>query len=390
MTNTLDDLRSQVRHIVSSYLAPRAAEVDEAECFAAHAVDVARQYGFLAMPLSADLGGINANTTIMCMVLEEWAKGCASSAIVLAGHLTSIMGLKAAGFRKGAPGMAELVGIRDGWVPLWAVCITEPHTGSDIHAIRTTATRTPDGFELHGTKRFITNAGFANWYLVFAQLRDQGIEPGLSAFCVPSGASGVTIGRPERKMGLRGSVTADVIFDHVTLPDTALLGEVGMGGRLIGNIMKHTRANIAAIALGIAEAALALAVDYAKDRVAFGQPISDFQGLQFLLADLAQQVESAKLLTYYAASKSDRGDRDARYYAAMAKRAASDVAMAVTTDAVQVFGGNGYMRDYPVERLMRDAKATQIFEGTNQIQQLIIWRQMTRNLPFLDNLPFEP
>jgi alkylation response protein AidB-like acyl-CoA dehydrogenase len=258
--------------------------------------------------------------------------------------------------------------------------LTEPGSGSDAGAMRTRYERTTDGFRLSGTKRFITNAGVSDRYTVFATRDPLERSRGISAFVIHAEDAGFSVGKAEEKLGIHGSPTREIYLDAVEVPAGRLIGEEGQGFTYAMRTLDYSRPSIAAQALGIAQAAFEAAAAYSAEREQFGQRISEFQGIQFLLADMAMQVEAARLLVYKAAAACDAQDPRLTYFAAIAKAHASDTAMRVTTDAVQVLGGYGYMRDYGVERLMRDAKITQIYEGTNQIQRVVIARQVLKAL----------
>jgi alkylation response protein AidB-like acyl-CoA dehydrogenase len=259
----------------------------------------------------------------------------------------------------------------------FSYCLSESDAGSDASALRTKVERDGDGWILNGSKKWISNAGISEFYTVIAQGDASLGSKGITAFVVEKSDPGVSFGAPEKKMGFRGSPTREVYFDNVKLADDRRISEVGEGFALAMNTLDHTRITIAAQALGIAQGALDVATKYSHERKQFGKEIFDFQGVQFMLADMAMNIEAARQLTYVAASKSESGEKDLRFFSAASKCLASDVAMKVTTDAVQILGGYGYVSDYPVERMMRDAKLTQIYEGTNQIQRIV----MARNLP---------
>jgi alkylation response protein AidB-like acyl-CoA dehydrogenase len=258
--------------------------------------------------------------------------------------------------------------------------LTEPGAGSDARSMRTTYEREGDGFRLRGTKRFITGAGASDRYTVFATRDPELRAKGVSAFVVHSEDDGFSVGKSEKKMGIRGSPTREVYLDNVVIPVERLIGDEGEGFTYAMRTLDYSRPTIAAQALGIAQGAFDAAVRYASEREQFGQKIAEFQGLQFMLADMAMDIEAARLLTYKAAALCDAQDPRLTYFASIAKCHASDTAMKVTTDAVQILGGYGYMREYGVERMMRDAKITQIYEGTNQIQRVVIARQVLRAL----------
>jgi len=258
----------------------------------------------------------------------------------------------------------------------FSYCLSEPDAGSDAANQKTKAERSGDGWLLNGTKRWITNAGVSEFYTVLAMTDPEQKARGITAFVVEKSDEGVSFGAPEKKLGIKGSPTREVYLDNVQLPADRIIGKEGEGFEIAMRTLDHTRITIAAQAVGVAQGALDYALGYAKEREQFGRPIADQQGLQFLLADMGMKIEAARQLTYAAAGKSERGDKDLTFFGAAAKCFASDVAMEVTTDAVQVLGGYGYTRDYPVERMMRDAKITQIYEGTNQVQRIVMARQL--------------
>jgi alkylation response protein AidB-like acyl-CoA dehydrogenase len=258
---------------------------------------------------------------------------------------------------------------------MFSYCLSEPEAGSDAAAMKTRAVRDGHDYVLDGVKRWITNAGVSEFYTVFA-VTDPDRRAGISAFVVEKGDAGVSFGAKEKKLGIKGSPTREVYFDHVRVPAERMIGAEHTGFTTAMRTLDHTRVTIAAQAVGIAQGALDYALGYAKERRQFGKPIADFQGLQFMLADMGMKVEAARQLTYAAAGRSERNDEDLTFFGAAAKCFASDTAMQVTVDAVQVLGGYGYTRDYPVERMMRDAKITQIYEGTNQVQRIVMARQL--------------
>ncbi len=371
-------LQAAARELARTVLAPLAAELDEQERFPTETVAHFREQGYLALAYPPELGGGGADLLATCLVVEELARVCASTAITLTGHITGATAVLAGA----APEQRSDLLLRpDGQPRLLGICISEPTTGSDVSGIITRAERSGSDYYLTGTKRFVTNGGQADAYVVIARTGDHPYR-GLTAFLVPAHTAGLHAARKERKMGLRGSATCDLHLDGALVPAANRIGAEGEGFQVVVRTMEHTRTVVAAHALGIAEGALEYALGYAQQRLQFGHPIADFQALQFLFADLATKVESARLLVHHAAQLTARHDPKGFMYASMAKLQASDTAMEVSTQAVQVLGGNGYMRDYPVERMMRDAKVTQIFEGTNQIQRQIIWKQIQGGLPF--------
>jgi alkylation response protein AidB-like acyl-CoA dehydrogenase len=258
-------------------------------------------------------------------------------------------------------------------------CLSEPEAGSDAVSMKTRAVREGDHFVLNGVKRWITNAGISDFYTVFVVTDPEARSKGISAFVVEKSDSGVSFGAPEKKLGIKGSPTCEVYFDQVRVPESRMIGAQRTGFETAMRTLDHTRITIAAQAVGIAQGALDYALGYVKERKQFGKALAEFQGLQFMLADMGMKLEAARQLTYAAAAKSERGDADLPYFGAAAKCFASDVAMEITTDAVQLLGGYGYTKDFPVERMMRDAKITQIYEGTNQIQRIVMARALLDN-----------
>ena len=263
---------------------------------------------------------------------------------------------------------------------MFSYCLSEPEAGSDAAAMRTRAVRDGDDWVLDGVKRWITNAGISEFYTVFAVTEPGVGARGISAFVVEKSDPGVSFGAPERKLGIKGSPTREVFLDNVRVGADRLIGAEGTGFSTAMRTLDHTRVTIAAQAVGIAQGALDYALGYVKERRQFGRAVADFQGIQFMLADLGMKLEAARQLTYAAAGKSQRGDADLTYFGAAAKCFASDAAMQITTDAVQLLGGYGYTKDYPVERMMRDAKITQIYEGTNQVQRIVMAKQLLRGI----------
>jgi alkylation response protein AidB-like acyl-CoA dehydrogenase len=260
---------------------------------------------------------------------------------------------------------------------MFSYCLSEPEAGSDAAAMKTRGVKDGDHWVLNGVKRWITNAGVSEFYTVFAVTDpDARKGSGISAFVVEKSDEGVSFGAPEKKLGIKGSPTREVYLDNVRIPADRMIGAEGTGFATAMQVLDHTRVTIAAQAVGIAQGALDYALAYAKERQQFGKSIADFQGLQFMLADMGMKVEAARQLTYAAAGRSERGDKDLTFFGAAAKCFASDTAMQVTVDAVQVLGGYGYTREYPVERMLRDAKITQIYEGTNQVQRIVMARQL--------------
>ncbi len=375
-----DDQRAvveAVRRVVKESVAPRAAEIDAEGEYPWDIKELFAGLGFMGADVPEEYGGTGQGLLTSCLIVEEVSKACASSALILADQELALTPLKIAGTEDQK--RAYLGKLATGeW--LGAFCLTEPGAGSDAAAMGTRAVRDGNEWVLDGTKCFITNGGIAGLYTVFAKTDPARGVKGISAFLVPADAPGVKAGKHEDKMGIRGSVTTEMIFDGCRIPADHLLGAEGRGFGIAMATLDRTRPVVGAQALGIAEGALECAVAYLGERRQFGQALAAFQGLRWMVADLATEVEAARYLLYGAAARIDaeaaagrtRLSGEASMLSAMAKLKCSDVAMRVTTDAVQLLGGYGYMKDYPVERMMRDAKITQIYEGTNQIQRVVI------------------
>ena len=372
-TEEAEELLALTRDLATRELAPQAAELEERGEFPEAAYRLLGRSGLLSLPFAEEHGGGAQPYEVYLQVVEEIATAWPS-----VGVGTSVHSLTASVVAMN--GSAEL---QAAWLPrmlsgdwLGAYCLSEPQAGSDVSGIRTRAVRDGDEYVVNGTKQWISNGSCADYYILFARTSEDA-KRGLSAFVVPADTPGMSFGAPERKMGLACDVTTQVLFDGARLPAAQLIGEEGQGMRVALSALDSGRLGIAAVATGIAQAALAHAVAYAGERRQFGREIGQFQGLQFLLADMAAEVERARATYLLAARLKDAGRPFSRQ-ASIAKLTASDAAMRVTTDAVQVLGGNGYTRDYPVERLFRDAKVTQIFEGTNQIQRMVIGRDLLK------------
>ncbi len=367
-------VREAVRAVCDAKVAPAAAQVDEAGEFPQAAYDALAASDFAAPHVGEEYGGAGADALATCIVIEEVARACASSSLIPAVNKLGSMPVILAGSEELKKKYLSKLAANDG---MFSYCLSEPDAGSDAAAMKTKAVRDGDDWVLNGVKRWITNAGISEYYTVFAVTDPEAKKgAGISAFVVEKSDEGVSFGAPEKKLGIKGSPTREVYLDNVRIPADRMIGEEGTGFATAMKVLDHTRVTIAAQAVGIAQGALDYALDYAKERQQFGKAIADFQGLQFLLADMGMKVEAARQLTYAAAGRSERGDSDLTFFGAAAKCFASDVAMQVTTDAVQVLGGYGYTREYPVERMMRDAKITQIYEGTNQVQRIVMARQL--------------
>ena len=327
--------------------------------------------------MPVEFGGQGADALAAVIIIEEVARVCGASSLIPAVNKLGSVPVMIAG--NGDQKKKYLTQLAAG--KGFSYCLSESEAGSDAAAMKTKAVKDGDSWIISGSKKWISNAGVSEFYTVLASTDASKGSKGISAFIVEKSDPGVSFGAHEKKMGFRGSPTLEVYFDNVKVNDDRRLGEIGSGFSLAMKTLDHTRITIAAQALGIAQGALDVAKKYAHERQQFGKPIFDFQAVQFMLADMAMQIEAARQLTYAAAVKSERGETDLTFFSAASKCFATDVAMKVTTDAVQVLGGYGYVSDYPVERMMRDAKLTQIYEGTNQIQRVV----MARNLDTLTN-----
>jgi alkylation response protein AidB-like acyl-CoA dehydrogenase len=366
-------IREAVRAVCDAKVAPYAAEVDETGAFPQQAYDALVAADFAAPHIPEEYGGAGADAQATCIVIEEVARACAASSLIPAVNKLGTIPL----ILEGSDDLKKryLAPVASG-AGMFSYCLSEPEAGSDAASMKTRAVRADGGYVLNGVKRWITNAGTSEYYTVFAVTDPEKKAAGISAFVVERTDEGVSFGAPERKLGIKGSPTREVYLDNVRIPGDRLIGAENTGFATAMRTLDHTRVTIAAQAVGIAQGALDHALEYARERRQFGRPITDFQGLQFLLADIGMKVEAARQLTYAAAGRSERHDPDLTFFGAAAKCFASDTAMQVTTDAVQVLGGYGYTRDYPVERMMRDAKITQIYEGTNQVQRIVMARQL--------------
>jgi alkylation response protein AidB-like acyl-CoA dehydrogenase len=373
------DIRTATRDVCDAGVAPHAAEADATATFPEQSYEALRSADLHAPHIPAEYGGAGIDALGTAIVIEEVARACASSSLIPAvnklGSLPLLLDGSEAIKRRYLPPVAA-------GEAMFSYCLSEPEAGSDAASMTTRAVRDGDGWVLDGVKRWITNAGVSEYYTVFAVTEPGAGAKGISAFVVEKSDPGVSFGKPEKKLGVKGSPTAEVYFDGVRLSADRLIGEAGQGFSLAMRTLDHTRVTIAAQALGIAQGALDAATGYAAEREQFGRPIAAFQGVQFLLADAAMKTSAARELTYAAAAKSERGDGDLTYFGAAAKCFASDAAMQITTDMVQVLGGYGYTQDFPLERMMRDAKITQIYEGTNQIQRIVIARELQRGKAF--------
>jgi alkylation response protein AidB-like acyl-CoA dehydrogenase len=374
LTDEQVEFRDAIRQIVRERVAPRAAEIDAT---AEYPWDIRRlfaEHDLLGLPFEAEHGGTGTGTLMLNVAVEEVARACASSALILMIQELGTLPIKLFGSAELQERFLPRCAAGE-WSPAFA--LSEPEAGSEPGGMITPAERANGGWVINGTKNWITNLGVADFYIVFAKTdRSAGRSRGISAFVVEADRPGFSVGKLEHKLGIKGSPTGQPIFEDVEVPEENLIGEEGRGMQVALATLDRSRLGVAAQAVGIAQGATDHAVAYAAERRQFGQPIADFQGIQFKLADMETRTAAARELLYRACAKVDAGDADMGKYSAMAKLFASDTAMAVTVDAVQVLGGYGYVTEYPVERYLRDAKITQIYEGTNEIQRLVIARAL--------------
>lgn len=369
-------IRAAVRDVAEAKIAPFAAAVDEDARYPQEAHDALIASDFFAPHVGEEYGGVGADALATCIVIEEVARVCASSSLIPAvnklGSMPVILGgseeIKAKYLTPLAEGKSS-----------FSYGLSEREAGSDTASMKCRAKADGDDWILSGQKSWITNAGVSEYYTVLAVTDPDGARGNnISAFVVEKSDEGFTFGEKERKLGIKGSPTRELIFDNVRIPGDRIIGAPGEGLKIALRTLDHTRVTIGAQAVGIAQGALDQSLAYIKERKQFGKRIADFQGIQFMLADMAMELEAARQMVYVAAAKSERGDADLSFFGAAAKCFASDVAMKVTTDAVQLLGGAGYTRDFPLERMMRDAKITQIYEGTNQVQRIVMARQLLK------------
>ncbi|HEX6665531.1 MAG TPA: acyl-CoA dehydrogenase family protein [Solirubrobacterales bacterium] len=365
------DFRETIRQIVRERVWPRAAEIDETGEYPRDIRELFGEHDILALPFSEQYGGTGTGTLMQQMAVEEIAKACASSALIL--MVQELGSLPIALFGSDELKQRILPRCASGeWSPAFA--LSEPEAGSDPGSMRTSAVLDGDEWVIDGAKNWISNAGIADYYVVFAVTDRE--QRRITAFVVEADRPGFSVGKLEHKLGIHGSPTGSPSFDGVRVPQENVIGEVGRGMRVALGTLERTRLGAGAQAVGIAQGAIDYARDYAKDRVAFKQPIIEFQNTQFKLADMETGTAAARELLYKACALADRNDPQLGKYSSMAKLFASDNAMKVTVEALQILGGYGYVKEYPLERMMRDAKITQIYEGTNEIQRLVIARSM--------------
>jgi alkylation response protein AidB-like acyl-CoA dehydrogenase len=368
------DFRSTIRQIVTERVAPRAAEIDEKAEYPRDLRELFASHDLFGLPFDVEHGGTGTGTLMLNIAIEEVAKACASTALMLMIQELGTLPIKLFGTDEQQERFLPRCASGE-WTPAFA--LSEPDAGSDPGGMRTRAVRDGDEWVIDGTKNWITNLGVADFYICFAVTDPEaGHSHGISAFIVEADRPGFEVGKLEHKMGIRGSPTGQPIFNGVRVPAENLIGDESEGFKVALSTLDRSRLGVAAQAVGIAQGATDYAAAYAQERRQFGKPIASFQGIQFKLADMESRTAAARELLYRACSKVDAGEADMGKYSAMAKLIASDTAMWVTTEAVQVLGGYGYVNEYPVERMMRDAKITQIYEGTNEIQRLVIARTL--------------
>jgi alkylation response protein AidB-like acyl-CoA dehydrogenase len=369
------ELRAVLRDLCEKEIAPHAADVDQKARYTDEALAALDGSGFSAVHIPEEYGGQGADAVAACIVIEEVARVCASSSLIPICNKLGTTGL----LMRGSEDLKKQVlpSIAAGEATA-SYALSEREAGSDAAAMRTRAKADGDDWILNGTKCWISNGGKSTWYTVMAVTDPDKGANGISAFIVHKDDEGFSVGPKERKMGIKGSPTTELYFDQCRIPGDRVIGEPGTGFKTALATLDHTRPTIGAQAVGIAQGALDAAIAYTKERKQFTKSISDFQAVQFMLADMAMKVEAARLMVYTAAARAERGEDALQFMSSASKCFASDVAMQVTTDAVQLFGGYGYTEDFPVERFMRDAKITQIYEGTNQIQRVVMSRALLK------------
>jgi alkylation response protein AidB-like acyl-CoA dehydrogenase len=383
LTDEQREVRDLIRELARERIAPRAAEIDKSAEFPWDVVELFREHGIFGVMYDEEYGGLGASSLLTLVAVEEVSKVCATCGLILAVQELGSLGLKLAGSDEQKERYMPRLASGE-WLTAYA--LTEPGSGSDSAAMRSEARRDGDEYVINGSKRFITNAGVADLYTVFAKTDPTLGHDGISAFLIEATSPGFEVGRIEPKMGIKGSTTGELFFNDVRIPADNLLGEEGEGFKIAMRILDRSRPGIGAQGLGLAQGATDYALEYAKDRETMGKPIGQHQMISAMLADMETKCEAARGLLYKCGQLIDEGAEGSELtkISAMAKLYCSDVAMDVTTDAVQILGGYGYMQEYPVERMMRDAKITQLYEGTNQIQRLVIAREMLKeNRAFL-------
>ncbi|MCZ4548365.1 acyl-CoA dehydrogenase [Gordonia rubripertincta] len=370
-----DELRAAIRALSEKEIEPYAADVDENSRFPEEALTALTASGFNAIHVPEEFDGQGGDSVAACIVIEEVARVDASASLIPAVNKLGTMGL----ILKGSQELKQQVlpSIASGEA-MASYALSEREAGSDAASMKTRAKEDGDTWVLNGSKCWITNGGKSTWYTVMAVTDPDKGANGISSFMVHKDDPGFTVGPLEKKLGIKGSPTAELYFENCTIPADRIIGAPGTGFKTALETLDHTRPTIGAQAIGIAQGALDQTIAYVKDRKQFGKSISSFQGVEFMIADMAMKIEAARLMVYTSAARAERGEKNLGFISAAAKCFASDVAMEVTTDAVQLFGGAGYTRDFPVERMMRDAKITQIYEGTNQIQRVVMSRALLK------------
>jgi alkylation response protein AidB-like acyl-CoA dehydrogenase len=374
LTEEQEAFRQSIRQLVEDKIAPRASDIDAEDDYPWDIDELLVKNGFAGVSYPEEFGGAGGGAVELCLLVEEISRASAGVSLIPAVNKLGAIPV----LLEGTDAQKRLVcgGITNGEHRM-SYCLTEPASGSDAAAMRSRAVRGGNSWTITGSKRFITGAGATDLYTYFAVTDpDAPKGKGITAFLISSDMDGFSLGRKEQKMGIRGSPTREVILDGCKVPDENIIGEVDGGFQIAMRTLDFSRPTIAAQALGIAQGAFDFAVGYCAERKQFGEPVSSFQGMQWMFADMAMAIETARFAVYRAAVAVDENDPRVSYWAAIAKCYASDVAMSVTTDCVQALGGYGYVKEYPVERFMRDAKITQIYEGTNQIQRLVIARHI--------------
>lgn len=375
LTEEQEMLRKMVREFAENEVEPTARERDEEERFDREIFDQMAELGLTGIPWPEEYGGIGSDFISYCIAVEELSRVCASTGVTLSAHLSlASWPIFAYGTEEQKKNYLKRLATGEA---LGAFALSEPGAGSDVAAMKTTAEKDGDHYVINGSKSWITNGGEAEIYVVFAKTDPEARHRGISAFIIEKGTEGFSFGKKEKKLGIRSSPTTELIFENCRIPKENLLGEEGEGFKIAMRTLDGGRNGIAAQAVGIAQGALDAAISYAKEREQFGKPIAHNQAISFKLADMATEIEAARLLTYQAAWLESNG-KPYGTQSAMSKLYAGDVAMRVTVEAVQIFGGYGYTKDYPVERYMRDAKITQIYEGTQEVQRLVIGRALTK------------
>jgi acyl-CoA dehydrogenase len=372
LTDEQKQLQETARKFAREEIIPKAAEHDKNGKYPVEIAKKAWELGLMNTHIPGEYGGLGLGVLDGCIITEELAYGCTGICTAMEANVLAAAPLMVAG---NDDQKKEFLG-RLTSEPLFAAyCVTEPGAGSDVSGIRTQAKKVGDDYVINGSKMWITNASVANWYFVLAYTDPTQKHKGMSGFIVPADTPGITVGKKEWNLGQRASDTRGIVFEDVKIPAKYRLGNEGDGFKIAMGAFDHTRPPVAAGAVGLARRAMEESIQYAQTRKAFGQPIANFQAVSFMIADMAKDIEAGRMLVWKAAATIDAGQRNTRY-AAMAKSFCADMAMRVATDAVQVFGGYGYSEEYPVEKLMRDAKIYQIYEGTSQIQRLIIAKEI--------------